>query len=215
MKTLKNDWLTWIILLLPLVFIAMYWDKFPDQIPTHFNIKGEPDDYSGKAFGLFLMPAINVMMYFLFLAMPIIDPSRKNYGLFQDKFKAIRMILHVFFTLIFFIVSTYALGYKFNMTMLIFYSVLTLFLLLGNYMGNVRHNYFIGVRTPWTLANEEVWTKTHRLTAKLWVFSTLIMMCILPFVPEPEVAFITYVIMISVIPIIYSYIIFRKIEKGE
>src|ERR1035437_5396037 len=115
MKTLKNDWLIWIILILPFAFIAIYWNNFPDRMPTHFNFKGEPDDYSGKFSGLILMPAINILLYFLFLVLPVIDPSRKNYGLFQDKYKIIRLVLHLFFGVAFFLNSFYALGYHFNM----------------------------------------------------------------------------------------------------
>lgn len=213
MEKLKKDWLIAIMLVIPFVFIAMYWNKFPDRIPTHFNGDGVPDDYSSKGFGLFLLPLVNIAMYIMFIILPKIDPSRRNYGLFLDKYNVIRMVLHIFITFVFFLTSIYALGYHYNMTMLILYGVLILFLVLGNVMGNVRHNYFIGVRTPWTLANEEVWTKTHRMTSKLWVFSTLIMMIVLPLVPAPDIAFIAYAATISIIPIVYSYVIFRKIEK--
>lgn len=215
MRTLKNDWLTWLMLAIPLVFIAVFWNKFPNQIPTHFGMNGEPDDYSGKVAGIFLLPGINIGIYLLFFILPKIDPSGKNYALFADKYRLIRLVLHIFFTFMFFVIAFYSMGYKFDISLLIMYGVLVLFLLLGNYMGNVRHNYFIGVRTPWTLANEEVWSKTHRLTAKLWVFSTIIMMLILPFVPEQEAAFTTFITIISLVPIVYSYLIFRKIKNRD
>lgn len=213
METLKKDWLIWLIILSPLAMIIGCWDLFPDRIPTHFGSDGLPDSYSGKGFGLLMLPGINVLMYFLFLVLPKIDPSGKNYKLFSDKYRTIRIILHVFFTITFFIIGFYSLGYNFNMSLIMLYLVLTLFLFLGNYLGNVRHNYFIGIRTPWTLSNEEVWIKTHRLTAKVWVFGTLITMVILPFVPDPELIFVPYLIIITIIPIVYSYLLFRKIKK--
>lgn len=213
METLKKDWLIWLIILSPLAMIIGCWDLFPDQIPTHFGSDGLPDSYSGKGFGLLMLPGINVLMYFLFLVLPKIDPSGKNYKLFSDKYRTIRIILHVFFTITFFIIGFYSLGYNFNMSVIMLYLVLTLFLFLGNYLGNVRHNYFIGIRTPWTLSNEEVWIKTHRLTAKVWVFGTLITMVILPFVPDPELIFVPYLIIITIIPMVYSYLLFRKIKK--
>lgn len=213
MKTLKKDWMIWIMLILPFVFIAIYWDQFPDQIPTHFGMNGEPDDYSSKELGLFLISGINVVLYFVFLIIPKIDPSRANYALFLDKYRIIRLILHLFFTFVFFSIAVYSLGVKFNTSLFVMYGVLLLFLLLGNYMGNVRHNYFIGVRTPWTLANEEVWTKTHRLTARIWVYSSLVMMVVLPFVSNPDWLFGPFIAVISIIPIMYSYIIFRKIKN--
>ena len=215
MKTLKKDWLIWTIILVPYIFVAFFWSKFPDQVPTHFGFDGKPDDYKGKAFGLLFLPTLNICMYFFYLALPLIDPSKKNYGLFQDKFKIIRMVVHAFLTFVFFITAVYSLGYIFNISMLIYYGVLVLFLLMGNNIGNVRHNYFIGVRTPWTLANEEVWTRTHRMAAKLWVAASLIAMVVLPFVPQEATSFVFmgYVVLISLIPIIYSYIEFKKTVK--
>jgi uncharacterized membrane protein len=215
METLKKDWIIWIMMIAPFVFIAIYWDKFPEQIPVHFGMDGEPNGYSSKATGLFMLSGINVIMYFVFLVMPKIDPSRANYPLFSDKYRIIRLILHAFFTFVFFLTALYSLGWKFDISIFILYGVLVLFLLLGNYMGNVRHNYFIGVRTPWTLANEEVWTKTHRLTAKIWVYSSLFMMIILPFVPAPDLIFAPFIGVIAIIPIVYSYIIFRKIKQQK
>lgn len=217
MKTLKNDWLIWIILIAPFLFIAIFWNQFPDKIPTHFNFNGEPDDYSDKLQGVLLMPGINILLYFLFLVLPVIDPSRKNYGLFQDKYKIIRIVLHLFFAFTFFLNAFYALGYQFNVSMMIIYGVLLLLLILGNYMGNIRHNYFIGIRTPWTLSNEEVWTKTHRFAAKIWVFASLITMLVIPFVPTQagEIVFISYLAVIAIVPIVYSYLEFKKINKGE
>jgi len=215
MKTLKSDWLIWIIILVPYFFVAWFWDKFPDQVPTHFGLDGAPDDYSSKVTGLLLFPGINILMYFLFLVLPKIDPRKKNYALFADKYKTIRLVLHSFLSFTIMTTIFFSLGYQFNMNFMILYGVLVLFLILGNLMGNVRHNYFVGVRTPWTLANEEVWIKTHRLTAKVWVFGTLITMAILPFLPETETFFGIYIGVITVIPIVYSYFLFRKINDKK
>src|ERR1043166_6580261 len=113
------------------------------------------------------MPLMNVGLYFLFMILPKIDPRKKNYELFESKYRVIRVILHAFFNFAFFVTIFYALGYHFNLSMLIMYGVLCLFLILGNYMGNIRPNFFMGIRTPWTLSSETVWMKTHRLTAKI------------------------------------------------
>ena len=217
MKTLKSDWLIWIIILTPYLFVGYFWNKFPDQIVTHFGLNGQPSDYSSKITGLVLFPGINVLMYFLFIVLPKIDPSRKNYGLFQDKFKIIRTLLHALLSFITFVTIFYSLGYQFNLSFVIYYGLLAFFLVMGNYMGNVRHNYFIGVRTPWTLANETVWTNTHRLTAKLWVGGSLITMAILPFLPTgiSGAVFMVFIIFISLVPIVYSFLEFKKLNKVE
>jgi uncharacterized membrane protein len=217
MKTLKNDWLIWVIILSPYLFVAYFWDKFPSQIATHFGMDGQPNDYSSKVTGLILFPGINVLMYFLFIVLPKIDPSRKNYGLFQDKFKIIRTLLHALLSYITMVTVFYSLGYQFNIEYVLFYGLLAFFLVMGNYLGNVRHNYFIGIRTPWTLSNETVWKNTHRLTAKIWVGGSLLMMVIYPFLPQEisGTAFMIFIGAIAIIPIVYSFLDFRKQTTGK
>jgi len=217
MKTLKNDWLIWVIILSPYLFVAYFWDKFPSQIATHFGMDGQPNDYSSKVTGLILFPGINVLMYFLFIVLPKIDPSRKNYGLFQDKFKIIRTLLHALLSYITMVTVFYSLGYQFNIEYVLFYGLLAFFLVMGNYLGNVRHNYFIGIRTPWTLSNETVWKNTHRLTAKIWVGGSLLMMVIYPFLPQEisGTAFMIFIGAIAIIPIFYSFLDFRKQTTGK
>ena len=214
MKNLKKDWMIWIMLIVPFVFIAYCWNKLPDQIATHFDMEGNPNDYSSKAFGALFLPVLNIGMYFLFLALPLIDPKKANYALFSDKYKIVRIVLHSFFTFGFFVNTFYALGYQFNMSMLVMYGMLALFLILGNYMGNMRPNFFIGIRTPWTLSNEQVWMSTHRLAAKIWVIASLLMMVILPLLPNMEIAFMIYIATISIIPMAYSYVEYKKLEKN-
>lgn len=220
MKTLKSDWLIWIIILTPYLFVTYFWEQFPDQVPTHFGMDGQPDDYSSKVVGLLLFPGINILLYFLFIVMPKIDPSKRGQIFYQDKskYKIVRTLIHALLSFVLMTIVFYSLGYKFNMTMFVFYGMLIFFLIMGNYMGNIRHNYFIGIRTPWTLANEAVWTGTHRLAAKVWVASSLLMMAVLPFLSTKlrSVAFATYVGVIVAVPVIYSYLEFRKQgKKGE
>jgi uncharacterized membrane protein len=210
MKFFKNEALILSILISPLLFLMINWGDFPDSIPIHFNIKGVPDRYGSKAFGLLLIPGLNIGLYFLFLIIPKIDPSRKNYEKFIGVFRVIRTAIHIFLTFVFGIIAAFSLGYHFNISLLIFYGVLLLFLVMGNYLGSVQHNYFIGVRTPWTLANDQVWRKTHRLTAKLWVSSSILVMIILPFISRLELLVPVFIAIIAGVPVIYSYIIFRK-----
>jgi uncharacterized membrane protein len=211
MKFFKTKALILVTLFSPLLFILIKWNDFPNSIPIHFNLNGEPDRYSGRAVGLLMLPVLNIGLYFLFLVIPQIDPSKKNYEKFAGVFKTIRTSIHVFLTFVFGIIAAFSLGFQFNISLLIVYGILLLFLVIGNYLGSVQHNYFIGIRTPWTLANDQVWRKTHRLTAKLWVSSSIIMMILLPFISRLEIAVPVFIGIIGVIPTIYSYTIFRKI----
>jgi len=213
MKTLKNDWFIGVIIFLPLALIAGFWNRFPEQIPIHFNHNGEPNGYGHKSWALLLFPAINIAIYFVFKALPYIDPAKQNYALFFSKFRIIQVALHTLLTFIFIIIALYSLGVVMNIEKIVIYAVLTLFLILGNYMGNIRQNYFFGIRTPWTLSDQMVWTKTHRLSARLWVFSSLLMMILVAFLPHPHTVFIVYVLIIALVPTVYSYILFRKKEQ--
>lgn len=210
MKTLKNDWLIWTIILAPYILVAWFWNRFPEMVPTHFGLDGKPDDYSSKIVGLIIFPGINMVMYFLFLVLPKIDPRRKNYELFPEKYRVIRLGIHSFMSYLLVVTIFYSLGYRFDISLMVLYGIMILFLILGNLMGNIRNNFFVGVRTPWTLSSEEVWTKTHRLTAKLWVASTLITMVLIAILPHPEIVFGVYIGVIAIVPIVYSYIEYKK-----
>lgn len=213
MKTLKNDWLIWTIILAPYILVAYFWNQFPEQVPTHFGMDGEPDAYSSKVVGLIFFPGINILMYFLFLVLPKIDPRKKNYELFPEKYRVIRMGIHSLLSYLLVVIIFYSLGYRFDMSLMVLYGILVLFLILGNLMGNIRNNFFVGIRTPWTLASEEVWTKTHRFTAKLWVIATLITMVLIAIVPRIEIVFGVYIAVITILPIGYSYFEFKKRSK--
>ena len=216
MKTLKNDWLIGLIIVSPFVLIAMKWNLFPERVPMHWNMNGEIDRYGSKIMGLLLLPGINILIYLLFLLLPIIDPQRKNYSLFADKFKIIRMMIHLLMTCMTFIVCLVSLGYELNVGMLVQLGVVCMMLVFGNFMGSIRKNYFVGVRTPWTLANEEVWTLTHRFTGKLWVAASLLMLPVCYFSNGKfDILFFIYIIGIVFVPIVYSFIKFRQISSGK
>lgn len=202
--------LTWVMILVPFIFIALFWNQFPDKIPTHWNIKGEPDSYGSKTWGLFILPLTNLFIYGLFRVIPRIDPKKANHALFSGKRKAMQLMLHTFMTVIFFLTALASLGFEFNIGRIVILGVILLMMGIGNYMSNIRQNYFIGVRTPWTLENEDVWRETHRFTAKLWVAASLV--ALVGFISNlfPDWTLIIYIVIISVIPIAYSYLIFKK-----
>ena len=217
MKTLKADWLIWTIILAPYILVAWFWNSFPEMVPTHFGLDGNPYNYSSKVVGFIILPGTNIVMYFLFLFLPKIDPRRKNYELFPEKYRVIRLGIHSFLSYLLVVTIFYSLGYRFDISLMVLYGILILFLILGNVMGNIRNNFFVGIRTPWTLASEEVWTKTHRLSAKVWVVSSLITMVLIAILPHPEIVFGIYVGVILIIPIVYSFLVYKKLslKKGR
>lgn len=190
-----------------------YYPMLPDKIPTHWNFKGEIDGYSGKTAGAYMMPIMNLGMYILFIFLPALDPKRENYKLFESTYIYFRYIFHIFFFGMHLMIIAAALGYPVDTGRLVMIGVSLLFMLMGNVMGRLKHNYFVGIRTPWTLANEEVWRRTHRLGAYLWTGFGLLGAILAFLKVNLGWIFILVLMLPAFIPIVYSYLIFNKLKN--
>jgi uncharacterized membrane protein len=212
----KKEAIIWLILLLPFIYSIIVWNKLPDRVPTHFDIKGEPNDYSGKAFALLLLPVTNIVIYFILFFIPRIDPRKKNYEAFGSSYQNIRILIHLFFVGMFiFITQTTSGGHPLKLNAFLS-GMLLFFALLGNYMRTVRSNFFVGIRTPWTLSNDMVWRKTHELGGKIWFYSGIILAIVVFFLPQMAAAIVMFcgVFLMVIIPVIYSYLEYRKINTN-
>ncbi len=209
---LKKELPILIILLIPLITAVFLYPYIPDQVPIHWNVKGEIDDYSSKAFGTFLLPVLNIILYVLFLVLPKIDPKRANYRKFDSSYTIIRYSLHIFLTILFGVTIVISLGFPVNIGKWVAASVAVLFVVMGNTIGRVRHNYFVGFRFPWTLDNEEVWKKTHQFGAKAMVLGGVVAL-IGAILTNGSLSF-TILMLGIIIPMIvvtiYSYMIYKK-----
>jgi len=172
-ETARRDWPLWALLVALLAFAVWAYPQLPELMPSHWNLRGEVDDYVGKAWGAFFFPALIAGIYLGMLLLPLADPRRNNYGRFTGVYTWFRWLLVLFFSAVYLVTILYALGFPMDVGRVIQVGISLLFLLLGNFLGQVRHNYFVGVRTPWTLADEEVWAKTHRFTGRLFVLAGL------------------------------------------
>jgi len=214
-SNIKKDW--FIIALIALTFIVSlyFYPSLPNKIPSHWNVSGEIDGYSGRFFGAFGIPLMNLAFYFLFLFLPYFDPKKENYEKFPAAYQSIRYSFHILFVGIQAMVLLVALGYHINVGMFVVLGVSLLFVVIGNVMGKFKHNYFVGIKTPWTLANEEVWTKTHRMAAPLWVVGGIISAIFEIFggAAASFIALMVIVSVISIVPIVYSYVIFKKLKE--
>jgi uncharacterized membrane protein len=187
----------------------------PDIVPTHFNIAGEADGWSSKQFLIFLPGSLGIGIYFLMLVLPQID-SKHNLSLEDNKYYAIRFFMGVFFS----ILSTYilytSLAGKISNTSVLFGFIGGLFAVLGNYFKDIKPNYYIGIRTPWTLENERVWYNTHKLGSKVWIIGGLALLLGSILINNNERVFLLFIIILLIIvfiPIIYSYIDYKRGKK--
>lgn len=211
---LKQDWLIVIMILLGFALGAYFYPSLPDRVPTHWNSSGEINGYGSRLFGAFGLPAISLAMYLMFLVLPYIDPKRKNYTDFKSTYQFLKYLLILFFLGIEVMTLLIATGVIVNEPIFIQIMVSLLFILIGNVMGRFKHNYFVGIKTPWTLANDEVWRKTHRMAAPLWVLGGIInILLVFTGTNLNGIGFIIIVAVISIVPIGYSYIAYQQIVK--
>lgn len=209
-KAIKAHWSLWLLVAGSFILSAFLYNKLPDQMPMHWNFAGEVDRYGAKLEGAFLMPFLNAGILFMLIWLPVIDPKRASYERFESFYKLFQWIMVIFFTIMHALVLIWSLGYQVSIGLYVKLAVGALFMILGNYMGKVGPNWFVGIKTPWTLENPEVWTKTHRLAGPLF-FAAGIIIALMAFV---DGALSFWIIMISTfiaafVPIIYSYFIYR------
>ncbi|MDK2822203.1 MAG: hypothetical protein PWQ67_83 [Clostridia bacterium] len=212
---LKREWPFLIFLVIPLIIAFLVYPYMPEQVPTHWNTNGEIDRYSSKEFGTFFLPLLNIGLYILFILLPQLDPKRANYQKFASSYIFLRYTIHIFFILLFALIILTSLGYSIDIGLWISLGVAILFILLGNIMSRVRHNYFVGFKFPWTLANEDVWRKTHMLGSKLMVVGGVFALIGI-FFTENNMRFIilmTGIFLPMVVTLIYSYLIFKKLNN--
>ncbi len=209
-ELLKKEAPTLLVLLIPFVAAPLLWGRLPNEVPIHWDLQGEPDSYAGRAFGLLFLPCLSVGLYLLYWLIPTIDPKRK---LAADRkpLPAFRFFTALFFTAFFFVTMSAAAGTPvLNMTRLVPLITLLVLLVLGNYLAAVQPNYFIGIRTPWTLEDPEVWRRTHRLGGRLWVAASGLLLMLLPVLDADLFtrAFVVGIAVMVLVPLGYSYYLY-------
>ena len=201
------------VISLPFIYLYNFWKTLPEKVPLHWNINGEIDRYGDKS-SLILVPILlPLMAYLVLLIVPIIDPKGRiqNMG---NKYHRIKVILVLFMTGLSIFILHAAKTESFANPNVIVLILGFLFLVMGNYFKTIRANYFIGIRTPWTLESEIVWKQTHRLAGKIWVVGGAIIV-IASLILEKEHNFRLFgaiTIVITLIPVIYSYLMFKKLD---
>ncbi len=209
---LRGDWPLLLLLAADIAYGFIMWPSMPEVVPTHWGISGQADGY-GPAWIIALgLPAMSLATYALLLFLPLIDPRRRNYALFGGTVRFVRWLVALFLIGLHFVLVRVALGDDMDVAFVIRLGIALLFTLLGNQMGRMRQNFFIGIRVPWTLSSEEVWNRTHRLAGRIWVAGGLAMIAA-AFLPPPigVMVFVAIAVVLAVVPIVYSWWIYRDI----
>jgi uncharacterized membrane protein len=207
-----------VIWVLPLVYLLYVYPSLGPTLPIHFDGAGNPNGYgSRKTFvGVVLMiSGIGLGMALLVRFLPRIDPKKKaKYS--QAVFTRISYALLLFMSLLSVIIIYASVKGHFVLPQKFLYPALGIFFAyLGNLFNNVKPNYFVGIRTPWTLENEVVWRKTHQLAARIWLPGGILLAILGWMLPQAaaHVTFITATLIMALVPVVYSYILFRQLPK--
>ena len=162
------------IIILSFAVGIYFYPQMPDKMASHWNIQGEVDAYISRFWGLFLIPIISIGLLALFVLIPKIDPLKENIKRFRKHFDGFIVLIMIFLFYIYLLTVLWNIGIRFNMAQLMIPALGILFYYCGILVENAKRNWFIGIRTPWTLSNEKVWDKTNRIGGKLFKVTGII-----------------------------------------
>ncbi|MEI6293060.1 MAG: DUF1648 domain-containing protein [Methanomicrobiales archaeon] len=196
-----------------IVTIAVY-PLMPDMIPSHWNAAGQVNGYMSKFWGLFLVPFIMAGFVVLLLALPRIDPLKKNYDKFRGYYDGFILVFVIYLLVIQVQIILWSAGVRIspNLTFPLLFGML--FIYLGFLVGHAEPNWFVGIRTPWTLSSESVWKKTHLLGGKLFKIAGIISLFGILFQDYAIWFILVPVFLVSGYIIIYSYLEYQKELQG-
>ena len=215
MKRIRIDLAIWIIILASLGIGIYLYPDMPEKMASHWNAQGEVDGYMQKGWALFLMPGITVLLYLMYLLIPRIDPLKKNIEKFRPYFDWFILLMIVFLAYIYSLTIAVNLGYVFNMTTMILPAIGVLFIYIGFLVQHAKRNWFIGIRTPWTLSDDRVWEKTHRLGGKLFKVAGVLVFLSVLFDASALWIVLGAALVAGLAPVVYSYFEYEKQKRQK
>jgi len=210
MSVRKNQIAIWGIVLLSFLLSIYFYPQMPAKMASHWNAKGQVDGYMSKFWGAFLMPFVLVGIALLFLAIPKIDPLKANIKKFRKYYDGFIIIFLIFMFSVHTQVILWNLGTKISFNLILPIGIGILFYYVGILCENAKRNWFIGIRTPWTLSNEKVWDKTHKIGGKLFKIAGLIALVGIFFKTLAVFFIVVPVLLVGIFTVVYSYVEYQK-----
>ncbi len=210
MSTKTSLTISFLLIVLAAMVGLLLSSQLPDPMPSHWNAAGEVDGYMSRFWGVWLMPLITLGITLLLAAVPAIDPLRANIAQFRDLYNAFIVGFVVYMLYVYGLTLAASLGWQFNMSTMMLPAMSLLFIGIGFLIKNARRNFFIGIRTPWTLSSDSVWEKTHQLGAKMFLGSGVVVL-MSTFLGENGLWLMMAALLVAAfVPIVYSYILWRQ-----
>jgi uncharacterized membrane protein len=204
------------IFLIVLTFAVglLFYSRLPAQMPMHWNIRGEIDNYMPKEQAAWWLPVMMVIMWVVFQVLPKFDPKKDKYHLFRHEYEIIQTGIIGFFAYLYGIIIYASMNPGLDITPFLFVGLGMLFILMGNYMSKIRQNYFLGIKTPWTLSSEANWNKTHRFASWCFVGAGILTMAEAVFYWQAPVVIFASIVLAAFLPMLYSLLLFKGKEKA-
>jgi uncharacterized membrane protein len=211
MSTRLTSILIVVILLITVLAGILVWPLLPDSMASHWNMHDQVDDYIPKFWGVFIMPLVSLGMFVLFMLVPLIDPLKANVAKFRPTFNLFILFMIAFLAYIWTLSILWNLGSTgFRMSTAILPAMGLLFVFVAYLLRKAKRNFFIGIRTPWTLSSDSVWDATHRLGSWLYLASGIVTL-LGPLFGDLAFWFVLVPILAStVVLVVYSYVLYRR-----
>jgi uncharacterized membrane protein len=215
--TTKNSYLIIAgITLMSLVIGFYFYPLFPAEVASHWGLNGEVNGYMSKFWGLFLMPFLMVFFSALLFLLPKIDPLKENVASFRKYYDGVVVGIVLFLFYIHLLTIAWNIDYRFDMGKMIVPPLVFMWYMLGVALPNIKQNWFMGIRTPWTLASVRVWDETHKWSGKLFRYSAFV--ALVGFFLPSYLMFwflLVPIVVSSIGSVAYSYILFKKYGAGK
>lgn len=215
--TTRNTTIIVLLLIAAATLVGLLlWDRLPNMMASHWNVNDQVDGYMPKIWGVFMVPLIALGMFVLFLVIPFIDPLKANIAQFREAFNLFIVLIVAFMVYIHALTLFWSLGYTgFKMSTSMLPAMGLLFIFIGFMLRKAKRNFFIGIRTPWTLSSDRVWDETHRLGAILFMVSGVL--AFIGGMLGGNLAFWMLMIPLlgsTIFLIVYSYVLYQREMTG-
>ena len=215
MSTRKTVVIVLVLLLVSTLAVALHWNQLPDPMASHWDINDQVNGTMPRFWGVILMPLISLAIFLLFLLIPEIDPLKANIAKFRDLFNLFVVFMTLFLMYVYGLSIAWNFGFtQFKMSESLLPAIGLLFILIGYMLRRAKRNFFIGIRTPWTLSSDTVWDETHRVGSWLFIASGVVAF-IGAFFGGMIAFWFIFVPLIgsAVFLVIYSYVLYQQETK--
>lgn len=211
----KIDYVMLILVLLNLLTTVILLPFIPETVVMHWNYSMEPDGFGSK-YNFIFLAFLPVGVYFLFRFLPKIDPKKESYQIHNKAYEYIQLVIILFLIGVLVASELISLGFPISIKMSLHVLFGILFIVIGNVIGQIRPNYFLGFKTPWTLASERVWRKIHRLIG-FGLMIVGILFLVLMFISQPWTLLVPLALMLIILlwGFVYSYLEYKKEIANE